>query len=483
MTPRVRFAPSPTGYLHIGGARTALFNWLYARRYGGKFILRIEDTDVARSSEASTQAILAGLRWLGLDWDEGPDVGGDFGPYLQMDKLPRYREVAEGLIAKGLAYRDYTSEDETQAMRASFAAERGLHEGDDLRRAGFKFRSRYRDELGDAAKPHVVRFRHDPIGERIGFDDLVMGRMEKPDDDFDDFMLLRADGVPLYNFGCVVDDAEMKITLASRGQEHINSTFPQILLYRALGLTPPAFAHLPLILGPDREKLSKRRHAEADVMAHKRGGILPHALLNFIARLGWSHGNQEIFTLDEMVAAFDFDGVGRSNGVWSTVKLASTNQHWMKATPPDALAAIAMPFLHARGVVGIPDHARLIAGLRAFAPRSTTLVELADKLAPYFQRGVKLDAAAADKHLTTAGKEALRRLRDALVRVADWTPTVLDAAVDDIATALEIKKGDVAQPARVALTGGTLSPGIGDTLFVLGRDESMQRIAAALGPA
>jgi glutamyl-tRNA synthetase len=481
MKPRVRFAPSPTGYLHIGGARTALFNWLYARHHGGTFVLRIEDTDQARSTPESLQAILDGLTWLGIDWDEGPGKDGPYGPYFQMKKLARYREVAEHLIAEGKAYRDYTTEEETAAQRRAFAAAKGLTEKDDLRKAGFKYTSPYRDTNERLDKPYVVRLRMQPVGERVGFDDLVGGRHEKPDEDLDDFVLLRSDGIPLYNFGCVVDDHDMHITLVVRGQEHINSTFPQLMIYRALGWTPPAFAHIPLILGQDKEKLSKRRHPEADVMAHQKNGILPHALINFIARLGWSHGNDEIFTRQQLIELFDFSGVGKANGVWNPEKLLAINQHWIKVGDPSELARAVLPYLREAGVPEAQVDDKLVRAVRAFQPRAKTLVEMAQAIKPYFLRGVTIDGAAAAKHLDAAGKEMLRRARALLAATEEWTATKLDPIVDRLAFETGAKKGAVAQPIRVAVTGGTSSPGIGETLELLGRAETLHRIDAALG--
>ncbi len=480
MKPRVRFAPSPTGYLHIGGARTALWNWLFARRFGGTFVLRMEDTDQERSTPESVKAILDGLRWLGIDWDEGPEVGGPYPPYFQMEKIKRYHEIADGLIAQGKAYRDYTTEEETAQLRKDFAASKGLTEKDDLRKAGFKYSSPWRDKTEKLEKPFVVRFKMAPKGERIGFDDLVLGRLEKPDDDLDDFVLLRTDGIPLYNFGCVVDDHDMAITHVGRGQEHINSTYSQIALYQSLGWTPPVFAHFPLILGQNNEKLSKRKHPEADVMAHQRNGVLPHALLNFICRLGWSHGNDELFTRAQLTEFFDFTGVGKTNGVWNEKKLVSINEHWLKTLPAAEVATALLPYLKAAGVETTVD-AKLESAVKAFAPRAKTLVDMAASIKPYYQRGVTLDAAAAAKHLDATGKDLLAKAKAKLAALPEWTAPVIDPIVDAIATETGAKKGAIAQPLRVAATGGTTSPGIGDTLALLGRDETMSRIDAALG--
>ncbi len=480
MKPRLRFAPSPTGYLHIGGARTALFNWLYARKNGGTFVLRIEDTDQERSTQASLDAILDGLTWLGIDWDEGPGKDGGKGPYFQMQKLDRYEKVARELIEKGWAYRDYSTEDELAAARKAFAAEKGLTEGDDLRSAGFKFKSPWRDKKETVDRPGLIRFKMPSREGRFGFDDLVLGRIEKPYDDFDDFVLMRSDGVPLYNFGCVIDDHDMEISHVARGQEHINSTFPQLMIYEALGWTPPQFAHIPLILAPDGRKLSKRHHPEADLLRHKTSGILPHALLNYVARVGWSHGNDEIFTREELIQKFDFAGVSKGQGKWDPVKLTATNEHWIKNTDPLQLGMTLLPYLKD---VGVPDavvDAKLELGIRAFAERSKTLVEMAEKLRPYYAHGVTIDGASAAKHLTPEGKVLLGKAREELAKLTSWTAAAIDPVMKLVADANGAKVGAVAQPVRVACTGGTVSPGIGATLELLGRDETFHRIDAAL---
>lgn len=481
MKPRVRFAPSPTGYLHIGGARTALFNWLYARHHGGTFVLRIEDTDQERSTPESLQAILDGLNWLGIDWDEGPGKDGPYPPYTQMKKLGRYTELAEQLIADGKAYRDYTTEDELAQQRKDFAAAQGLPPDADLRKAGFKFKSPWRDKLEKQDRPFVVRFKMPELEGSFGFDDLVLGRLEKPYDDLDDFVLLRSDGVPLYNFGCVIDDHDMHITHVGRGQEHINSTFPQLMLYRAFGWTPPVFAHIPLILGQDKEKLSKRRHPEADVMMHKKNGILPHALVNFIARLGWSHGNDETFTRAQLIELFDFKDVGSSNGVWNPEKLIAINQHWLKNGEPAELARAVLPYLQDVGVPEAVADEKLARAAKAFSTRAKTLVEMAQAIKPYYLKGVTIDGAAAAKHLDPAGKDMLKKARALLDGITEWTAPKLDPIVDTLAAETGAKKGAIAQPIRVAVTGGTTSPGIGDTLELLGRAETLHRIDAALG--
>jgi glutamyl-tRNA synthetase len=465
--PRVRFAPSPTGYLHIGGARTALFNWLYARRHGGSFILRVEDTDRVRSTAESVQAILDGLHWLGLDWDEGPGVGGAAGPYFQTERLGLYHAQADALIAQGKAYLCYCTKEELDERRAIFEKQK--------RQYRYEGTCRNRTDV-PAGRTAVVRFRMPDAEETLSYTDEVIGRISKQTSDLDDFVMLRADGIPLYNFGCVVDDHAMAITLVVRGQEHINSTFPQLMLYRALGWTPPAMAHLPLILGPDREKLSKRRHPEADVMLHKSQGILPEALVNFIARLGWSHGNDEVLSRAQMVEWFGFDHVGSTSGVWNPEKLLWLNQHYLKALPEDDIAARLLPFLSQVGVeaAGDPRLKRIVVALRE---RSKTLVEMAELAKPFFLR-VPVDAKAGAKHLDEAGRRALALAREALHAVEPWTVPNIDAAFKAVAEAAGLGMGKVAQPVRVAVMGIPISPPIGETLELLGKVETLERIDA-----
>ena len=468
-TPRVRFAPSPTGYLHIGGARTALFNWLFARRHQGVFILRMEDTDRERSTEASVKAILDGLEWLGIDWDEGPEAGGKFGPYFQTQRLELYKKFSDGLIAKGHAYRCYCTKEELEARRAIF----------DKQKRPYKYEGTCRNRTDAPDLPSVVRFKMPEGSGAVSFTDQVIGKITKEYADLDDFVMLRNDGIPLYNFGCVIDDHEMQITLVVRGQEHINSTFPQLMLYQALGWKAPEFAHLPLILGKDREKLSKRLHPEADVMVHAQNGILPEALLNFIVRLGWSHGNDEVISREQMVEWFGFDHVGTTSGVWNPEKLLWLNHHYLKSLPAADIAGRLVPWLEKKGfaVNGDPRLERIVLALRE---RTHTLEEMAHMASVYFSKGVTLDSAAVLKHLTPDGRMALKAVRDAIAPVSEWTHDPLDAAIKSVAETLKLGMGKVAQPLRVAVTGTTVSPGIGETLSLIGKDESLRRIDAAL---
>jgi glutamyl-tRNA synthetase len=463
-SPRVRFAPSPTGYLHIGGARTAHFNWLYARRHGGTFILRIEDTDRERSTTESVNAILDALRWLGINWDEGP--------IFQTDRLPLYRQYADQLIAQRKAYRCWCTREELEERRRLFERQKRPYK--------YEGTCRDRTEPPPGRTSFVVRFRV-PEGDRaISFTDEVLGRISKQTSDLDDWVMLRGDGIPLYNFGCVIDDHTQEITLVGRAQEHINSTFPQLLLYEVLGWTPPRFAHFPLILGPDREKLSKRRHPEADVMLHRRNGILPEALLNFVVRLGWSHGNEEIIPVEKQIEWFDFAQVGSTSGVWNPEKLMWLNQSYLKLLPETVIAGRLIPFLQERGVSVADDDPRLVKIVLALRERSKTLVEMAELARFFFGRGVSIDEKAAAKHLTPESKSLLAQVGERLASAPRWEAPALDTAIKAVSESAAVGMGKVAQPVRVAVTGGTVSPGIGETLELIGRDEALRRIDEAL---
>ncbi len=469
--PRVRFAPSPTGYLHIGGVRTALFNWLYARHLGGTFVLRIEDTDQGRSTPESLKAILDGLRWVGLDWDEGPDKGGKFGPYFQMQRMKRYHEASEQLIAAGKAFRCYCKKEELDVLRKQAEKEKRT----------FLYPGTCRNRTDAPSGPHVVRLRK-PDGERqVGFTDLVLGEISKPLSDLDDVVLLRTDGIPLYNFGCVLDDHDMEISVVGRGQEHVNSTFPQLLLYEAFGWTPPQFAHFPLILASSKEKLSKRKHPEADVMLHKQVGILPEALLNFVVRLGWSHGDDEVISKQQMIEWFDFSHVGRTSGVWNPEKLQWLNQQYFKTLPPSKVAAELAPYVVAAGATEAVADAKLEKIVTVLRDRAKTLTEMAASAKYFYGHGVTLDPAAVTKHFTPEGKKALAATCAQLGALTAWSAAPIDAVVKAVAETEGLGMGKVAQPLRVAVTGGAVSPGIGDTLEIIGRDETLFRINRSLG--
>jgi len=467
--PRVRFAPSPTGYLHIGGARTALFNWLHARRTGGTFVLRVEDTDRERSTEASVQAILEAMRWLGMDWDEGPGVGGPFGPYFQTQRLDTYREHAEKLIAGGHAYRSYETREDLDRAREEAKA-RGVT-------VGFRFESPWRDKPEEpAGRPHVVRFKMPRDEQPVGFDDLVYGRIEKRHRDLEDWIMLRPDGVPTYNYGVVIDDLTMRISLVARGDDHVNNTPIQLALYEALGVEPPQFAHLPMILGSDRQRLSKR-HGAVSVTAYRDSGYLPHALANYLVRLGWSHGDQEVFSRAELISLFDFEHVGRNAGVFNPEKLVWLNQHWIKNTPPAELALLLADHLAARGLAA-PADARMEAVIGQLRERSKTLVEMADAAAVFYRQGVTIDEKAGTQHLL-GERPLLESVRERFAS-ATFDAPALEGWFKDYAAQKGTKLGKVAQPVRVAVTGTTVSPPLFETIALLGRDEALRRMDAAL---
>jgi glutamyl-tRNA synthetase len=466
--PRLRFAPSPTGYLHIGGARTALFNWLYARRHAGTFVLRIEDTDRERSTPESVQAILDGMRWLQIDWDEGPGIGGPFGPYFQTERIALYRDAAERLIREGKAYRCYCTKEELDERRRVY---------EKIGRP-YKYEGTCRSRTNHPDRPWVVRFRLPDGSGGVRYDDLVLGAIRKDLDDLYDEVLCRGDYVPLYNFGAVVDDNAMSINLVARGQEHINSTFPQILLYEALGYEKPAFAHFPLILGADREKLSKRLHPEADVMAHRRNGILPEALVNFVVRLGWSHGNDEIISRRDMIAWFGFDHVGRTSGVWNPEKLLWLNHHYIKTEKPETLMPALVELLQARNLPVDPGP-RLLGIIRAQQERAHTLVEMTD-LSRYFFAEPQMDPKAKEKFLTAGSRDVLTTIRQGLAALHGFQPADIELLFKATAERLALGLGKVAQPVRVALTGGTVSPPIQELVALLGREESVSRLDRAI---
>ena len=457
---RLRFAPSPTGYLHVGGARTALFNWLMARKEQGKFILRIEDTDVARSTQESVDAILEGMRWLGLDWDEGP--------FYQSDNFPVYREYAARLLEQGKAYKCYCTAEELEAKR-----EKALAEGKKPKYAG-TCRILAADIPG---KPFVVRFRAPQDGV-TAFDDLVKGPISFNNEELDDLIIQRTDGTPTYNFTVVVDDAIMAITTVIRGDDHVNNTPRQILLYEALGCPVPKFAHVPMILGADKARLSKR-HGATSVMAYRDMGYLPEAMVNYLVRLGWSHGDEEIFSLDELIAKFSIEAVGRSAGVFNPDKLLWLNAHYIKTGDPLRLAALLTPFLAERGVDAGrgPD---LAAVVRTLQERARTMLEMADGAVFYFRGDFDYDPQAAEKFFKPDVLPLFELLLDRLDRLDDWTHQGLESLFKSICEEKGIKLGQLGPPVRVALCGGTISPSIFEVTEVLGRDETLRRISRAM---
>jgi glutamyl-tRNA synthetase len=464
--PRVRFAPSPTGYLHIGGARTALFNWLWARRHGGTFILRVEDTDQGRSTKEAEAAIFEGLRWLGLDWDEGPDVGGPHGPYFQMERLDLYASYAERLIAEGKAYACTCTREEIEAGRKKAEAEKRQ----------YRYPGTCRDKPYDRSKPHVVRFRVPEHGATT-FDDLVKGHISTPHDTLQDEVILRSDRVPLYNFGAVVDDITMKVNLVGRGDDHVNNTARQILMYRALGYPVPDFAHFPMILGADKTRLSKR-HGATSVTAYRDMGYLPEAVVNYLVRLGWSHGDQEIFSLAELVQLFDLKDVGATAGVFNPDKMAWVNHEWLKQVPEEALAAKALPFFRAAGLPA-EDDARLRHVVRVARDRVRTLSEYAQTFR-YFYAPVTFDPKAKEKLLTRDNRPILEAIRAGIAGLPSLETAPLEALFQAEATKRGLGLGKIAQPVRVALVGGTASPGMYDVVQILGRDETLRRLDEAI---
>jgi glutamyl-tRNA synthetase len=460
---RTRFAPSPTGYLHIGGARTALFCWAYAKRHGGTFILRIEDTDRERSTRESVMAILDAMKWLGLDHE---------GPYSQMDRLQRYRAVAEELIRKDRAYHCYASRDELDALREQQRARGEKPRYDGRWRPENAKRASLQPPPGAAP---VVRFRNPEAGE-VTFNDLVKGPITVANGELDDLVLLRADGVPTYNFGVVVDDIDMAITHVIRGDDHVNNTPRQINIYRALGATLPRFVHVPMILGADGERLSKR-HGAVSVMQYRDDGYLPEALVNYLARLGWSHGDEEMFSREQLVAWFDLEHISQSPARFNPEKLAWLNAQYLKGADDERLAALAGPFLLRDGCdpgKG-PPLARVVGLLKE---RANTVEELADA-AVYFYRALEPSEELKQQHYLPEIKPALSELRDRLSRI-EWKRESISEALKSVVAAHKLKLPKIAMPLRVMVTGEAQTPSIDATLELIGRNEVLARMEKQL---
>jgi glutamyl-tRNA synthetase len=466
VTPRVRFAPSPTGYLHIGGARTALFNWLWARRNGGKFVLRIEDTDRERSTRQAVDAIIDGLKWLGLDWDEGPDVGGPHPPYFQTERLDIYEKHAEKLVSEGKAYACYCTREELDVQRKQAEKEKRQ----------FRYPGTCRNKPYDPSKPHVIRFHVPEVGA-TSWDDLVKGVISTPHETLQDEVILRGDGMPLYNFGAVVDDITMEINLVGRGDDHVNNTARQILMYQALGYPVPTFAHFPMILGADKTRLSKR-HGATSVTAYRDMGYLPEAVVNYLVRLGWSHGDEEIFTRDELVQKFDLSDVGATAGVFNPEKMAWVNHEWLKKMSEEELARRALPYFRAAGLPA-EDDAKLRHVCAVAKERAKTFGDYVSQFR-YFYAKPELDPKAQAKFLTADAKPILQAIRDGIAAMPALETAALEKLFHGIAEARGLGLGKVAQPVRVALTGGTASPGMYDVVQILGKDETLARLDAAL---
>ena len=468
--PRVRFAPSPTGYLHIGGIRAALYGWLWAKQKGGEFILRIEDTDEQRNTDEAVEIIFESMDWLGMDWNEGPRVGGPNAPYFQSERLDLYREYADKLIASGHAYRCYAGKEELAEARTEHKLRTG-HEH------GFRFQSPWRDRTdGDPSESHIVRFKSPSEGV-IAWDDLVKGRIEVDNATQQDFVLLRPNGLPLYSFGCVVDDLTMGVTLVTRGDDHVINTAPQILMYQALGAEPPTFAHMPMVLGPDGKKLSKR-HAAVSVLEYRDLGYLPDAVLNYLVRLGWSHGDQEIFTKDELIELFDWEHVGSGSARYDQKKFLHVNAEHLRALPHAQLARRVVPFLAQRGIEVAEDDTTLLAALPYLTPRASTLIELAEA-ADYFLRPVPVfEDKARRKFLVPEFAAHLRELLRRVEAAESFDLASLEASVHGWLEAEGLSMKDIAQPARVALSGRTRSPGLYEVMVVLGRERTLERLRA-----
>ncbi len=464
MTIVTRFAPSPTGFLHIGGARTALFNWLLARHHQGRFLLRIEDTDRARSTQAAIDAIIHGMRWMGLEHD------GDI--VFQSQNLERHQAVAHELLAQGKAYKCYTSQEELAALRADAEA----------KKQGFKFQSPWRDRdpsEAPAGSPYVVRIKAPQTGE-MTINDQVQGAVTKPADDLDDLVMLRADGTPTYMLAVVVDDHDMGVTHVIRGDDHLNNAFRQKVIFDALGWAFPVQAHIPLIHGPDGAKLSKR-HGALGVEWYEEAGFLPEAMRNYLLRLGWSHGDEEIIPTDKAIEWFELDAVGKSPSRFDIEKLKHVNAHYMKTAEPEALLALLWPRLADQGIDPSPEQrAWITAGLASLVERSKTLPELVEQAGIYCRPlPLPLDDKAA-KALDEDGLALLVAVKEFAQDLPDWQEEALTSALKQFAAQRDLKIGKVFQPLRAALTGTMSSPGVSEVMAVLGKQETLRRIESRL---
>ncbi len=463
---RTRFAPSPTGFLHIGGARTALFSWAYARKHGGKFILRIEDTDLERSTEASVKAILDGMTWLGLDWDEGP--------FHQMHRLDRYREIADQLLREGKAYHCYCSKEELDSLREAQRAR-----GEKPRYDG-RWRPENVKALGLTPPPGmkpIVRFRN-PLEGEVTFVDLVKGPITVANAELDDLVIMRADGVPTYNFGVVVDDLDMNITHVIRGDDHVNNTPRQVNIFKALGAGLPHFAHAPMILGADGERLSKR-HGAVSVMQYADDGYLPEAMVNYLARLGWSHGDAELFSTQQFVDWFDLGHISRSAAQFNPEKLRWINQQYMKAADDGRLTHAVAPRIERDGgrLAGAPPLERVVALLK---DRSETLADLADE-AMMFYGDVHPTAELLREHLTAEVRPALVELATRLEALGDWSGGSITAAVQAVVKQYALKMPKLAVPLRVLVFGVIQTPALSPVLLLAGKDRVVGRLRQYLG--
>jgi len=454
-----RFPPSPTGYLHIGGARTALFNWLYARQKGGTFILRIEDTDKQRSSEEATRAIIESMEWLGLDWDEGP--------YFQSQRYPIYDEYIERLLSKGKAYYCHCTPEELDRKR-ELAKSKGLKP---------KYDGTCR-ELNLGPSPGAVVRLKAPLSGRTSFHDVVKGAIAFDNEELDDLVLKKSDGTPTYHLAVVVDDVTMGVTHVIRGDDHVNNTPRQILIYQALGEPLPSYAHVPMILGPDRTRLSKR-HGATSVLAYREMGYLPQALINALARLGWSYGDQERFTIEELIQKFSLENVGKSAGIFNGEKLLDLNAIYIRESDTKYLTQAVIPFLERLGFKDL-DMATLRKAVETVKPRSRTLAEMAEAILFYFQDEITYEEKGEKKFLRAEVVELLEDILSRLTRTGDFDQKALEVLFLAFLEEKGVKLGKIAQPLRVALTGKTASPGLFEVMEVLGKAKTLRRIEKAI---
>jgi glutamyl-tRNA synthetase len=461
---RVRFAPSPTGFLHIGGARTALFNWLYAKHYNGTFILRIEDTDRTRSTDEYIEAIIEGMKWLGLEWDKGP--------FRQTERFDVYKKYIDKLLEKGKAYYCYcSSEDLEERRRLAIATGKPQK---------YDGRCRHLKEPVKEVNP-VVRFKMPHKGQTV-VDDLIKGHVVFENEQLDDLIILRSDGTPTYNLTVVVDDVDMKITHVIRGDDHLNNTPRQIQIYEALNYSVPKFAHLPMILGSDKARLSKR-HGATSVMAYYEMGYLPDALVNYLVRLGWSYGDQEVFTKEELIKYFSFEHVGKAAAVFNPEKLLWLNSQYIINAPTERLAELVIPFLIKEGIIseGQPlDKDWLMKAVGTLKERSRTLIELAVSLRYYIAEEVEYDEKAKEKFLNQKSRDLLIDLREGLASIDNFSHQKLEEIFTAVIEKHGVKLKDLAQPVRVAMTGGTASPGIFELIEIVGREKTLRRLEKAV---
>ena len=459
MTIRTRFAPSPTGSLHIGGARTAIFNWLYARHAGGKFILRIEDTDRERSTEESVEEITDAMQWLGLDWDEGP--------FRQSERLEIYQNLANQLLESGHAYKCYVTPEELEEKRKEAQAR-----GDVLR-----YKREWAKPNEGPDEPYVIRLQTPDEGT-IEVQDQLRGTVTFDATEIDDFIILKRDGFPTYNFAVVVDDATMNITHVIRGDDHLINTPRQVLIYNALGFDVPELAHVSMILGSDNKRLSKR-HGATSVVAYKDMGYLPEAIINFLSRLGWSYGDQEIFSKEELIEKFTLDNVGKSAAVFNEEKLEWLNSWHIKNEPPEKIAGLVIPLLQERGL-NVELDEKLVKIIKELSQRAKTLLDIAGSIDYFYAGQIEFEEKAKNKFLTPEIKPVLEDIEEKLSGLTDFNMDEMHKVFDSVMEERELKLGKIAQPVRVALTGGTVSPGIFEVMDILGRDEVLARLNNAI---